>query len=132
MTVAVPKPTVTFAFTQPSIDSGTHPKLRYQASNLPIGSEIFLQLGYGTPRRWDFVKSLSGMTGSATLQSLPPGLYSFRAVVEQGIAVLASSSTRYLSVVQPPSSSCGVCEILGGATGAILAWLLAHIPWYVP
>jgi hypothetical protein len=31
-------------------------------------------------------------------------------------------------VIQPTSSSCGVCSILGGIGGAIVAWLLSLIP----
>jgi hypothetical protein len=130
---AGPAPTVSIAFAQPTVDSGTQPKLAYHGGNLPAGSELFLQLDYGSPAQWDFVKPLNGTAGTATLQSLPAGLYEFRAVAERGITVVAASQAQYLSVVQPSSSSCGVCSILGGvgggAVGAVVTWLLSLIPW---
>jgi hypothetical protein len=126
---AGPKPTVSFSFTQPTVDSGNQPKLTYSSGSLPAGSKIFLQLAYGTPAQWDFVLSLNNAAGTAALQSLPTGLYDFRAVAEQGITVVAVSQARYLSVLQPSSSSCAVCSVLGGVGGAVVAWLLSLIPW---
>jgi hypothetical protein len=123
------EPAVSFSFTQPTVYSGTQPKLTYSSRNLPAGARIFLQLAYGTPAQWDFVKPLGGASGTVTLQSLPTGLYDFRAVAERGISVVAISPTRYLSVIQPPSSSCGICSILGGIGGAVVTWLLSLIPW---
>jgi hypothetical protein len=124
----VPTPTVSFSFAEQTVDSGTPPKLTYSGRNLPAGSEIFLQLAYGTPTQWDFVKSLNGTAGTATLQSVPAGLYDFRAVAEQGITVVAISPSRYLSVLQPSNSSCDACAILGSVAGAIVAWLLSLLP----
>jgi hypothetical protein len=49
LAVAAPAPTVSFSFTQQTIESGARPKLTYQGRNLPVGSQIFLQLAYGTP-----------------------------------------------------------------------------------
>jgi hypothetical protein len=116
---------VSFSFAQQTVDSGAQPKLTYRGRNLPARSRIFLQVAYGTPTQWDFVTSLKGTTGTATLQSLPAGLYDFRVVAEQGITVVGTSPTRYLSVVPPSSSRCDVCEILGGVGGGIAEWLLS-------
>jgi hypothetical protein len=108
-----------------TVDSGTHPALTYSGSNLPAGSEIWLQLAYGTPTQWYYTLHLNGTAGTATLPSLPPGLFEFRVVAEQGITVVASSPTQYLSVVQPSGSGCAICELLGGSIATILAWLLS-------
>jgi hypothetical protein len=126
---ARPAPTVSFSFTQPTVNSGTQPTLTYSSGNLPAGSEIILQLAYGTPTEWDSAKTLSGSGGTATLAALPAGVYQFRLTAERGVTVAAISPARILSVVQPASSSCGVCSILGGVGGAIAAWLLSLIPW---
>jgi hypothetical protein len=123
------RPAVSFSFTQPTVDSGVRPQLAYSGRNLPAGSRIILEVAYGSPARWDPVRGLNGRTGTATLPSLPSGLYHFRAVAERGVTVVAISPTRYLSVVQPASSTCGICAILGGVGGAIMTWLLRLLPW---
>jgi hypothetical protein len=125
----VPAPAVSFTFAQQTVDSGAQPKLTYSSRNLPAGTRIFLQVAYGTPTQWDFLKSLNGTTGTTTLQSLPTSLYDFRLVAEQGINQVAVSPVEYLSVVQPSSSNCGACAVIGGVgggvAGAIVTWLLS-------
>jgi hypothetical protein len=121
---AAAAPTISFSFTQQTVDSGAHSKLTYSGRNLPGRSGLFLQLAYGTPTHWYFARPLNGMTGTATLSGLPAGLYEFRVVAEQGITVVAISQTRYLSVVQP--QGCGlICTILDGIGGVVLTWLLS-------
>jgi len=121
---AVPAPTVSFSFAQQTVNSGAQAKLTYSSRDLPARSGIFLQFAYGTPTKWYFAKQLSGTAGTTTLPGLPPNLYEFRVVAEQGIALVAISPARYLSVVQ--SRGCGwICAILDGIGGAILAWLLS-------
>jgi hypothetical protein len=124
----VPAPGVSFSFAQQTVDSGAQPKLTYSSSDLPAGSRIFLEVAYGTPTQWDFLETLKGSAGTTTLQSLPTDLYDFRLVAEQGITQVAVSPVKYLSVVQPSSSNCGACAIIGGVgggvAGAIVTWLL--------
>jgi len=124
---AAPAPTISFSFAQQAIDSGAHAKLTYSGRNLPARSEIFLQLAYGTPTQWYFAESLSGTAGTTTLPGLPAGLYEFRLLAEQGIAVVAISPARYLSVVQPRDCGilCSILGALGGVVGAIITWLLS-------
>jgi hypothetical protein len=123
-----PAPGVSFSFAQQTVDSGAQPKLTYSSSDLPAGSKIFLEVAYGTPTQWDFLETLKGTAGTTTLQSLPTGLYGFRLAAEQGITQVAASPVKYLSVVQPPSSDCGACTIIGGVgggvAGAIVTFLL--------
>jgi hypothetical protein len=124
ISAAAAAPTISFSFTQQTVDSGAHSKLTYSGRNLPGRSGLFLQLAYGTPTHWYFARPLNGMTGTATLSGLPAGLYEFRVVAEQGITVVAISQTRYLSVVQP--QGCGlICTILDGIGGVVLTWLLS-------
>jgi hypothetical protein len=128
---AAPAPTVSFSFSQQTVDSGASAELTYSGWNLPAGSEIYLQLAYGTPTQWHFAEPLSGTAGTVTLPGLPAGSYEFRVVAEQGITIVAVSPAQNLSVVQP--QSCGLlCSILnaigdaiGGAIGTVLTWLLS-------
>lgn len=127
-----PRPEVSFAFTQQAVTSGVQPQLRYAATNLPKGSQIFLQLEYGTPPQWDYVEALRAVGGTLALQALPVGLYHFRLAVLDGIDVVATSPSRYLSVTSPASSACTACQIFGGIGGAVVTWILEKaLPWLV-
>jgi hypothetical protein len=124
---AAPAPTVSFSFSQQTVDSGASAELTYSGWNLPAGSEIYLQLAYGTPTQWHFAEPLSGTAGTVTLPGLPAGSYEFRVVAEQGITMVAVSPAQYLSVVQPQGCGllCSILNAIGGAIGTVLAWLLS-------
>jgi len=127
-----PVPSVTLSLPKQSVTSGDQAHLKYDSSNVPAGSRAWLELDYGTPPRWKYVESLGAVAGVATLPGLPTGLYRFRVAILNGIAVVATSASQYLSVVQPPSSSCGICQIFSGAGGAIAGFVLDKAwPWIV-
>lgn len=123
-------PAITLSFTEQTVLSGDHPQLRYSATSLASGSHLFLQLAYGAPSQWTYVESLKAAAGVATIPALPTGVYRFRVTALYGVNPVAVSPAKVLSVVSPPSSSCGICQFFGGIGGAVASWLLNDaLPW---
>ena len=126
-------PSAAFSFVRRTVVSGTQPQFRYSTRNLPGGSQIFLQLQYGTPPAWTYVETLHNAAGTATLPALPVGLYLFRIRVLNGIDPVATTATQYLSIVAASTSSgCTICQLFGGIGGAIASWVLQKaVPWII-
>jgi hypothetical protein len=98
-------PSASVSLSTSSVTAGTDPALRYNVSDVPSGSAIFLEQSTNGGQKWQRVKRLTSTRGAVHLKPSTAGTYTYDVVVQQGGTVIFSSGPTTLTVNNNSSQS---------------------------
>ncbi|HEY1820584.1 MAG TPA: hypothetical protein VGG83_11715 [Trebonia sp.] len=91
-------PSASVSLSVSTVTAGTDPALRYNVSDVPSGSAIYLEQSTNGGQAWKRVKHLATSHGAVHLQPSTAGTYNYKIVVQQGGTVVFSSGPTTLTV----------------------------------